>query len=131
MLRRRVFVQWDIVNAFTSFKSKDDFTDTAVCQPKRYHAIESFVWVNAAVAIYVGEIVLRLETPKGIDDAPLNKYSSLQHKRKSAPEPSSSPRGELGVSVGGLVVRSDRSSCVRMILRVRIILARESFSRPG
>ena len=34
------------------------------------------------------EIVLRLETRKGIDDVPLNKHSSRQHYRESAPAPS-------------------------------------------
>ena len=36
----------------------------------------------------VSEIVLRLETRKGIDDVPLNKHSSSRHNREGAPAPS-------------------------------------------
>ena len=36
----------------------------------------------------VSEIVLRLETRKGIDDVPLNKHSPSRHNREGAPAPS-------------------------------------------
>ena len=70
----------------------------------------------------VSEIVLRLETPKGIDDAPLNKYSSLQHKRESAPAPSLPPsklqqQGQIPFVIS--VVTSVRNRLARSPPRLR------------
>ena len=42
----------------------------------------------------VSEIVLGLETRKGIGDVPLNKHSSSRHNREGAPAPSYIPKPE-------------------------------------
>ena len=55
MLEGWMFAHRDIVDTFTSSKSKNDFTDAAIGQPKRNHIVESLVRINAAVIVYVGE----------------------------------------------------------------------------
>ena len=50
-----MFAHRDLVDTFTSFKSKNDFTGAVIGQLKRNHIAESLVRINAAVTVYVGK----------------------------------------------------------------------------
>ena len=54
MLDGWMFAHRDLVDTFTSFKSKNDFTGAVIGQLKRNHIAESLVRINAAVTVYVG-----------------------------------------------------------------------------